>query len=290
MPEGPSNEGARNWAEDVAVLGAGRILAAGGTSEWGEWVATKYGYSCNECPQPLLAMFDASGSLDPSFGDGGVLRLSKPDGSLFLAAVEEVVPLSDGKILVKGTFPGAASMESLFFARLNPDGSYDPTFGEGGLAVLRFPCTDQSHAERQRAGCVPRLRARARASGLRQRRPVLSLRARPTLDWAAIGDLTVTLPKYVRLSRGFRSKLRVRGASDELKVSVTPPRSGKPYTVIAFSQVGLPRQLRVRFEPGALHLRARLPRRGLMLKLRAHFLDSRWGTWAGHDEVTRRAG
>jgi hypothetical protein len=60
--------------------------------------------------------------------------------------------------------------------------------------------------------------------------------------------------------------------------------------VIAFSKLSLSRQLRVRFVPGALHLRARLPRRGLTLKLRAHFLDSRWATWAGHDEVTRRAG
>jgi uncharacterized delta-60 repeat protein len=289
-PEGPSNEGARNWAEDVAALGGGRILAAGGTSEWGEWVATKYGYSCNDCPQPLLAMFDASGSLDPSFGDGGVLRLTKPDGSILAAAIEQVVALPDGKILAKGTIPGAASMEPLFFARLNPDGSYDPTFGEGGLTVIRFPCTDQSHAARQRAGCVARLRATAEIGGLQQRRPALSLRASSSVGWAAVSDLTLTLPKYMRLNRGFRSKLRVRGVGDGVKVSVTRPRSGKPHTVIAFSKLSLSRQLRVRFVPGALHLRARLPRRGLTLKLRAHFLDSRWATWAGHDEVTRRAG
>jgi len=281
---------AQSWAEDVAALPGGRIVLVGGTSVWGERVSTKYGSACKDCPQPLLAMVDSSGSLDPGFGEGGVLRLLKPDGSTFVGSIEQVVTLSDGKLLLKGTVPGPAGMVPPFVARLNPDGSYDPTFGEGGLTVLRFPCTDQSHAERQRAGCVARLRAKAKIRGLRQGHPALSLRASSTVDWAAVSDLTLTLPKYVRLSRGFRSKLRVRGAGDELKVSVTPPRSGKPYTVIAFSQVGLARLLRVRFEPGALHLRARLPRRGLTLKLRAHFLDSRWGSWAGHDEITRRVG
>jgi uncharacterized delta-60 repeat protein len=285
-----SAELAQSWAEDIAALPGGRIVLAGGTLEWGEYIPHKFGYSCATCPQSLLAVVDGSGNLDPSFGEGGLLRLSKPDGSVFVSSIDQVAGLSDGRIIAKGTVPGPASMEAPFVARLNPDGSYDPTFGEGGLTMLRFPCTDQSHAERQRAGCVARLRAKVALRGLRQRRPALSLRARPSLDWAAVGDLTLTLPKSVRLSRGFRSKLRVRGAGDGVKVSVTRPRSGKPYTVIGFSKLGLPRQLRVRFEPGALHLRVRLPRRGLTLKLRAHFLDSRWGSWAGHDEIARRAG
>jgi len=285
-----SAELAKSWAEDIAALPGGRIVLAGGTSEWGEYIPHKYGYSCATCPQSLLAVVDGSGNLDPSFGEGGIVRLPKSDGSVFVSSIDQVVGLPDGKILVKGTVPGLAGMAPPFVARLDPDGSYDPTFGEGGLTVLRFPCTDQSHAERQRAGCVARLRAKVRRGALRQRRLALSVRARPSLSWAAFGDLTLTLPRYVRLSRGFRSKLRVRGAGDEVKVRVTGPRSGKPYTVIALSSLGLPRQLRIRFEPGALHLRSRLPRRGLALKLRAHFLDSRWGSWAGHDEVTRRAG
>jgi hypothetical protein len=237
-------------------------------------------------------MVDASGDLSQGFGSGGVLRLLKPDGSLFVGKAEQVDPLADGKILVKGAIPLPESpgFEAPFLARLNPDGSYDPTFGEGGLTVVRFPCTDQSRAERRHAGCVASLRAKLGLGGLRQRRPFLSVRARPSLDWAAVGDLTLTFPKYLRLTRDFRSKMSVRGAGAEAKVHVIPPHDQKPYTSLTFSELGSARQLRVRFEPGALHLRGRVPRKGLTFKLRVHFSDARWGTWAGHDEIARRVG
>jgi hypothetical protein len=194
--------------------------------------------------------------------------------------------------LVKGAIPLPESpgFEAPFLARLNPDGSYDPTFGEGGLTVVGFPCTDQSRMERRRAGCVASLRAKVGLGGLQRRRPVLSVRAWPSLDWAAVGDLTLTLSKYLRLTRGFRSRLSVRGAGGDAKLHVLLPHDQKPYTSLAFSELGSARQLRLRFEPGSLHLRGRVPRRGLTFKLRVHFSDARWGTLAGHDEVMRRVG
>ncbi len=209
-----------------------------------------------------------------------------------MGKAEQVSLLDDGKILVKGAIPLPESpgFEAPFLARLNPDGSYDPSFGEGGLTVVRLLCTDQSRAERRRAGCVASLRAKVGLGGVRQGRPVLSVRARPSLEWAVVGDLTLTLPKYLRLTRGFRSKLSVRGAGDEAKLHVLPPHDQKPYTSLVFSKLDSTRQLRLRFEPGSLHLSGRTPRRGLTFKLRVHFSDARWGTLAGHDEVTRRAG
>jgi uncharacterized delta-60 repeat protein len=283
---------AGNQAEDLATLGNGDVLLAGETSEWGSWAVMKLGFVvCDDCPQPLLAAADPNGHLDPSFGNGGVLPLSKPDGSVLGGKAEQVVPLADGKILVKGATPIPDSVEDLeapFLARLNPDGSYDPTFGENGLTIVRFPCTDQPRAERRRLDCIATLRAKLGLGGLRQRRPVLSLRARSSLDWAGVSDLTLTLPRYLRLTRGFRSKVKLGGGG--LAVHIQPPHDQKPYTVLTFSVPGPARQLRVRFEPGALHLRGFVVRRGLTFKLRAHFVDARWGTWAGHDEVTRRVG
>jgi len=291
---GPSAdaEPANSEAQDVVALGDGRLLIAGGTSEWGEFFNTKYGFGCNGCPQPLLVMVDASGGLDQAFGSGGVMRLLKPDGSLLVGKAEQVAPLADGKILVKGAIalPESVGYGAPFLARLNPDGSYDPTFGEGGLTVVEFPCTNQSRAERRRAGCVASLRAKVGLRGLRQRRPVLSVRAWPSLEWAAIGDLTLTLPKYLRLTRAFRSKLSVRGAGADAKLRVTLPHDQKPYTSLAFSKLDSARQLRLQFKPGSLHLRGRVRRKGLTFKLRVHFSDARWGNLAGHDEVTQRVG
>jgi|SRR3954471_11467191 len=185
---------------------------------------------------------------------------------------------------------GLGILGTPFLARLNRDGSYDPTFGGGGLTVVRFPCTNQPRPERKRAGCMGQLRVRIALGGVRQGHPVLLLQARSTPGWTAISDLTLTLPKYLRLTHDFRSKLKVRGGGPGVKVRITTPQPQKPYTVISFSQLGMPRQLRLRFERGALHLRTGLPRRGLAFKLRAYFLDARWATWAGHDEITRRAG
>jgi uncharacterized delta-60 repeat protein len=282
---------AASWAADVAPLGAGELLLSGGTSEWSKWVPGKLGaLYCSSCPQPLLAMVDATGELVPGFGSNGVLRLLRPDGSDLQGAVEQAVPLDDGKILVRGSSNSGLGIVGIpFLARLNRDGSYDPTFGEGGLTVVRFPCTNQPRPERKRAGCVGQLRARIALGGVRQGHPALLLRARSTPGWTAISDLTLTLPKYLRLTHDFRSRLKVRGGGADVKVRITAPRPQKPYTVVSFSKVGLSRQLRVRFERGALRVRAGLPRRGLAFKLRAHFLDARWATWAGHDEITRRA-
>jgi uncharacterized delta-60 repeat protein len=285
-----SVELAKSWAEDVAALPGGRTVLAGGTSEWGEFVPTKYGLSCDTCPQPLLAMADASGKLSPGFGDGGVLRLAKPDGSVFIGSIEQVVPLSDGKILVKGSVPSPQVEEAPFVARLNPDGSYDSSFGDAGLTVPRFPCTDRPEAERARAHCAARARVALRLTGLRRRRPVLSVRLRPNVDWAGLNELTLTLPKNLRLARGFRSRLQMLGGGEDAEVRVTRPGSEKPYTTLLFRKLGLPRQLRVKFARGALHVRGRLPRRKLIFKVRASFLDYRWSTWGGHDSVVRRAG
>ncbi len=79
-----------------------------------------------------LARFEASGALDRSFGDGGVLV----DPTMSAA---DVTVQPDGKILVAGIEPNAAEGSRglvLAIVRLMPDGAHDPSFGEGGKVVV----------------------------------------------------------------------------------------------------------------------------------------------------------
>jgi uncharacterized delta-60 repeat protein len=71
----------------------------------------------------------AAGGLDPSFGDGGratpVIDYHEP------ATAAAVVVRPDGRILIAG---GVAqySRPDFLLEQLNPDGTLDPTFGDGG--------------------------------------------------------------------------------------------------------------------------------------------------------------
>ena len=77
------------------------------------------------------------GELDPSFGTGG--RVLAPFGSE--SYVGGVAVQSDGKILVPGTPEGS---QGFSIARLLPDGSPDPSWGEGG--VVRTPLGGSAEA------------------------------------------------------------------------------------------------------------------------------------------------
>jgi uncharacterized delta-60 repeat protein len=71
------------------------------------------------CPGP-------AGTLDPTFGDGGIVWLKYPGG-----AGRGVVVQPDGRTVVVGTTYAGA--EQLSLVRLMPDGKLDPTFGTNGL-------------------------------------------------------------------------------------------------------------------------------------------------------------
>ena len=174
------NSPAGSWANDLAATADDDVVVAGGSAQWGRWRADHLaGPVCTECPQPLLARFDSDGHLDPGFGEGGLRRLLRPDGDIVEGEVEDVVGLSDGKLLVKGMVSVTRNgIRSPFVARLNPDGSYDPTFGSGGWTIPAFPCLDRSYADLSRESCLPTIRARVRVGGLRGGRPSLSLRIR----------------------------------------------------------------------------------------------------------------
>jgi uncharacterized delta-60 repeat protein len=94
---------------------------------------------------PILSVvrYLADGSLDPSFGVGGKATFSSASG-LFLGAAQVAVDPS-GKILVAGSvrsIVGHFVATSFAVLRLNPDGSPDTGFGNGGMATVQFGSAD----------------------------------------------------------------------------------------------------------------------------------------------------
>lgn len=86
-----------------------------------------------------VARYNADGSLDPSFGTGGkvVTQLNTTDRIEDASGVYEgagmVTLQSDGKIVAAGR-----SGRSFAVVRYNPDGTLDPSFGEGGKVTTRI--------------------------------------------------------------------------------------------------------------------------------------------------------
>ena len=86
-----------------------------------------------------IVRYNRNGSLDTSFGDGGIVTTIFPAGSYAF----DVVLQADGKIIAAGTHfvdfnPGDMSDTDFALARYNPDGTPDATFGAGGQVTTDF--------------------------------------------------------------------------------------------------------------------------------------------------------
>lgn len=78
-------------------------------------------------PDVALVRYMPDGSLDPSFGDGGIVTTSLDGGT---DVARGLVLLPDGRLLVAGRTPGGIGV-----ARYLSDGSLDPSFGLNGTLV-----------------------------------------------------------------------------------------------------------------------------------------------------------
>lgn len=114
---------------DAVVQSDGRILSvgSGGLDQRG----AQFGFA--------LIRHAANGSLDPTFGTGGITTATIPDGSsepasTELASASAVIRQPDGKYVVSGGTGGSPSIAGI--ARFNADGSLDTTFGEDGWVVI----------------------------------------------------------------------------------------------------------------------------------------------------------
>jgi uncharacterized delta-60 repeat protein len=103
----------------VAVQADGKIVIAGASGRVGRGTG-----------EVTLARYASNGALDPSFGSDGLVRTSLRHGSYVVYAI---ALQSDGRIVVAGE-----AADTILLARYEPDGSLDPTFGEGGLVIGDF--------------------------------------------------------------------------------------------------------------------------------------------------------
>lgn len=114
--------GPGGFASDIAIQADGKIVAVGGSND--------INFSGRHS---RLARYNADGSLDVTFGAGGVVAtdISPNQGDAFAAVATQ----PDGKIVVAGSaFAPSGTLPVLNFviARYNSDGSLDTTFGTGG--------------------------------------------------------------------------------------------------------------------------------------------------------------
>lgn len=121
--------GASEIARALAVQPDGKILVAGSSADDSNLDAVVY---------RLLA----NGTPDPDFGQGGTVTLR--DGIREVALAVALQP--DGRVIVAGsTLPAAGDTDAIVH-RLTANGAPDPTFGQGGKAVIADNATNGAFA------------------------------------------------------------------------------------------------------------------------------------------------
>jgi uncharacterized delta-60 repeat protein len=109
--------GADDTAYAATALPGGKLLVAGGSG-------------VVDGPKDFAVVrYAADGSLDPTFGQGGVARVAVGSEQ----GAQAMVLQADGKILLGGGAGGDFAL-----ARLMADGRVDPTFGDGGVRRTPF--------------------------------------------------------------------------------------------------------------------------------------------------------
>jgi uncharacterized delta-60 repeat protein len=116
-----------NRASSIAVQADGRILA-GGTSGSGRFA---------------LARYDAVGSLDGTFGTGGMVTTDV--GGLSAGALALAIQ-PDGRIVAAGATDEAGYCCQFALVRYNADGTLDTSFGTDGRVTTDFGGLDEAHA------------------------------------------------------------------------------------------------------------------------------------------------
>ncbi len=88
--------------------------------------------------QFAMAAYLADGSLDESFGDGGLVTTSIPDAATALSWPTRNILQADGKVVAGGLILYENNDTDIVLLRYNSDGSLDETFGNGGISIIDF--------------------------------------------------------------------------------------------------------------------------------------------------------
>jgi uncharacterized delta-60 repeat protein len=115
-----------NWAVGVKVQNDGKSVVAV-TARNPSGTGTSF----------YAARYEESGALDATFGTSGVVRVefTSCDDS---ESVTSLAIQNDGKILLAGSAHITPNTYGFAVARLNPNGSFDNTFGNGGRVFFAF--------------------------------------------------------------------------------------------------------------------------------------------------------
>ncbi|QEH31813.1 hypothetical protein OJF2_02780 [Aquisphaera giovannonii] len=113
----------------MAVLPGGKIVVFGTTEHLDpSTYATTYKYA--------VAQYNPDGSLDRSFGSGGLATIDLGSPNVFAL---DVAVQPDGKVVLVGSVYPADGNTSVAVVRLTPRGALDPTFGAGGIVTTSLP-------------------------------------------------------------------------------------------------------------------------------------------------------
>jgi uncharacterized delta-60 repeat protein len=114
--------GSSDSANAVVLLPDGKILVAGSTK------------GSSTSPGALdFVRYNSDGTLDTTFGDGGVLYHLEGTSDSY-PVFQDMVLLPDGKLLTTGYLSQPFfNQRTDFLARFNSDGSFDTTFGNNGF-------------------------------------------------------------------------------------------------------------------------------------------------------------
>ena len=117
--------GDRDQVVDAFVQPDGRLIIVGST------------YSQQDTARNQFAVlrYLADGSLDPTFGVGGVVRTTFTAGVSTYDEPYRAALQPDGKIVVIGRSNTQGYYGAFLLARYRTDGSLDPTFGSGGKVI-----------------------------------------------------------------------------------------------------------------------------------------------------------
>src|SRR5262249_45931910 len=132
------------FASAIALQPDGKIVVGGGSYQGDYQGATQVSDEFS------LARYNSNGSLDSSFGTGGITNTVIPesvDDYCFPsegAAADSLALVPGGDILAGGSSgwtDGCSKFDSSGFALAGykPDGSLDPTFGDGGITQTSEP-------------------------------------------------------------------------------------------------------------------------------------------------------
>jgi uncharacterized delta-60 repeat protein len=112
-------------AAAVAVQTDGKVVVAGSSS----------GIDTSSL---LIARYTADGKPDTTFGHKGLVTLTPSLGAEPFDSASALALLPNGKILVAGTAGSPSHPAEFLLARLDSDGTPDPTFGNHGIVLTSF--------------------------------------------------------------------------------------------------------------------------------------------------------